>query len=153
MLSLDEKRILCATRNITLNGQPATLSGAQLEFATVRALDPDLPLTAEWTWSYAANIVCNYGGQFFTSREARHAYEQAVKNAKPTKTKPIKQPAKQAPVIDLTADQLDMLITAAAHEVDWYRNSNRADKADRIAGLEQAIAQLQASRNFKQGYY
>lgn len=149
MLTLDERRDLCSSR-VTLNGHKATISGAQLDYAVIRVLDPDLPLSVEYTWDYANKMVTSHGGQFFTSVEARKAFEQGKKQAATTlKPKSKRQP----PTLELTADQLDMLITAAAHEVDWYRNSTRADKAERIAGLDAAIKQFQALRNFKQGYH
>lgn len=60
---LDRRRDLCAKR-VTLNGQPAVISGAKLPFATVLTLDP-CGLACEFAWSTVDRIIAN-GGQFST---------------------------------------------------------------------------------------
>jgi hypothetical protein len=56
----DARRALCEAR-VTLNGRPARISGAQLEFAVVR--DTVTGLACEWAWETAARIVAR-GGAF-----------------------------------------------------------------------------------------
>lgn len=58
--TLDQRRELCAAK-VTLNGQPATISGAMRDFAVVR--DIKTGLGAEWAWVTVARIVAN-GGRF-----------------------------------------------------------------------------------------
>lgn len=58
---LDRRRDLCA-KPVTLNGQPAVISGAKLPFATVLTLDP-CGLACEFAWSTVDRIIAN-GGQF-----------------------------------------------------------------------------------------
>ena len=50
-------------REVTLNGEPAVISGRHLRFAMVRQIRTGLG--AEWSWTAAARIV-EEGGQFRT---------------------------------------------------------------------------------------
>ena len=58
-VSYDERKALCARRDITLNGQPATISGAMMKFAVVRSMN----FEGEWNWSAVKRIVAK-GGKF-----------------------------------------------------------------------------------------
>jgi hypothetical protein len=58
--TLDQRRALCETR-VTLDGQPARISGAQRDFAMVRITASGLG--AEWAWPTVARIVAK-GGKF-----------------------------------------------------------------------------------------
>ena len=58
-VSYDERKALCARRDITLNGQPATISGAMMKFAVVRSID----FEGEWNWPAVKRIVAK-GGKF-----------------------------------------------------------------------------------------
>lgn len=158
MVTLDERYDLIAKR-CTLNGHPACLAGAKLEFATVRALDPDLPLTIETTWEHARTIVNNYGGEFYTSREARKAVEQERNNAR----KPAKRAPKAAPSLDFDVDQLQLLIQAADNEIQSLRSKrdacSRASEPNdaalhqlSIRKLEVSIRKLQGLLNYKEGF-
>lgn len=51
---------LCA-KKVTLNGNPAVISGANNDFATVT--DMTTHLSAEWAWETVERIV-NNGGEF-----------------------------------------------------------------------------------------
>jgi hypothetical protein len=58
--TLDGRRELCAAR-VTLNGEPAAISGARHDYAMVRQLASGLG--AEWAWPTVARIVAA-GGEF-----------------------------------------------------------------------------------------
>ena len=60
-MSKDDKRALCGER-VTLDGEPATISGADLPFATVRSLDGRM--FAEWAWETVQRVVTIRGGAF-----------------------------------------------------------------------------------------
>lgn len=47
---------------VTLNGNPAKISGAKLDFAVVT--DMTTGLSAEWAWPTVEHIVTNRGGEF-----------------------------------------------------------------------------------------
>lgn len=52
---------MCARRDITLNGEPASISGIRNQFATVTQRTSGL--SAEWSWEAAARI-CERDGAF-----------------------------------------------------------------------------------------
>jgi len=54
-MDLNARRELCATEGVTLDGQRAKITGAQLEFAHVTTLDGRL--SAEFAWSTVERIV------------------------------------------------------------------------------------------------
>lgn len=56
----EERQALC-TVEVTLDGQPARISGWRNRFATVRLVGSGLG--AEWAWPTVATIVSN-GGSF-----------------------------------------------------------------------------------------
>lgn len=62
----EERRALCAAP-VTLNGQPATISGTDSPFALVRTCGPWTPqnktLSADWAWHTVREIVAK-GGAF-----------------------------------------------------------------------------------------
>jgi hypothetical protein len=58
--ALDTRRELCGAR-VTLNGEPAMISGASRDFANVTQLGTGL--SCEWAWSTVARIVAK-GGEF-----------------------------------------------------------------------------------------
>lgn len=60
-MTLDEKQALCEAE-VTLNGDRARVSGAQLRFARVTQLESGLG--AEWAWETVAHIVNNKEGRF-----------------------------------------------------------------------------------------
>lgn len=57
----NRRKELCAAR-VTLDGRPATVSGAMFKFAEVRSLDG--VLRAEFAWSTVENVIANSGGAF-----------------------------------------------------------------------------------------
>jgi hypothetical protein len=59
-MTYDERYALCGG-GVTLNGQPATVTGAQHAFAMVR--DVRSGLGCEWAWETVARIRAN-GGAF-----------------------------------------------------------------------------------------
>jgi len=59
-LTLDQRRQLCQVR-VTLNGQPAKISGAQNEYATVSTLGGTTQY--QWAWS-TVEYVCSRDGRF-----------------------------------------------------------------------------------------
>lgn len=61
MPDLDERRALCEAE-VTLDGKPATIRGAQKAFAFVSQRDTGLG--AQWAWPTVADIVANRGGAF-----------------------------------------------------------------------------------------
>lgn len=56
----DQRQTLCAAQ-VTLNGQPARVSGALRDFA--RVTDTRTGLSAEWSWAAVARVVAK-GGAF-----------------------------------------------------------------------------------------
>ena len=58
----DTKRCLAWARPITLNGQPAQISGVKLIFGIVHTIKPPR-LEFEWAWETIRRIVCR-GGEF-----------------------------------------------------------------------------------------
>jgi hypothetical protein len=58
--TIEQRRELCAA-TVTLDGQPAWIGGASLDFAIVRQIKTGLG--AEWAWPTVARIVAN-GGAF-----------------------------------------------------------------------------------------
>ena len=60
MVDIDTRHRLCDTP-VTLDGAPATVSGARNDFATVRLRSTGL--SAEWAWETVARIV-ERGGDF-----------------------------------------------------------------------------------------
>ncbi len=58
-LTLEQRRELCGA-TITLDGQPAQIVGARLDFATVRDRNGR---AFEWAWEIAARLV-GRGGAF-----------------------------------------------------------------------------------------
>lgn len=59
-ISTDERYALIDAR-VTLNGKPAKISGARMQFAMVAALDGSMEF--EWSWDAVARIV-TAGGKF-----------------------------------------------------------------------------------------
>jgi hypothetical protein len=55
------RQALCATSGVTLNGQPARITGAGLEYARVTEIRSGL--SAEWPWHAVARVVAR-GGRF-----------------------------------------------------------------------------------------
>lgn len=49
---------------VTLNGQPAKVVGAKLDFAHV--VDLATGLSAEWAWSTVEHVITNRNGEFRT---------------------------------------------------------------------------------------
>lgn len=62
MPTLEERRELCARRDITLDGKPAMIMGAQMPFAKVAFRDSGASL--EWAWPTVARICRERGGAF-----------------------------------------------------------------------------------------
>lgn len=162
VMSLDERYELMYTKGITLNGKPATISGAKLLFPQVAALDGSC--NAEWNWTAIKHIITNNGGCFYTSEEARLEAKVASQRAsKPTKPK--QKAERKAPVLDFDEDQLNVLLQAAYNEVTSMRSKLNAriaanDPATEIVEyrvklqkLEVAIRKLQASLNYLTKFY
>ena len=59
----DERKDIMA-KKVTLNGNPATISGGMTRFAVVRQLNGDERY--EWSWETVKNIVNNKGGKFLS---------------------------------------------------------------------------------------
>jgi hypothetical protein len=57
----DQQAALCAT-SVTLNGEPARITGAGQPFA--RVVQTRTGLGAEWAWVTVAHVVANHGGRF-----------------------------------------------------------------------------------------
>lgn len=60
-IPLEERRELVDTKGVTLNGKPAVITGAGLDFAVV--IDMKTGLGAEWAWETVRRIV-DKGGAF-----------------------------------------------------------------------------------------
>lgn len=60
-ISLEERRALVQTKGITLNGNPAKVTGSEMAFAVIR--DKTTGLYAEWSWEAVRRIVAK-GGAF-----------------------------------------------------------------------------------------
>lgn len=61
MLTLEEKRELC-TKEVTLDGKPAYITGAKNSFAAVRFRDSGA--ACEWAWETVKFIVEQRNGAF-----------------------------------------------------------------------------------------
>lgn len=59
-VGLAERRELCAAE-VTLNGEPAIISGALMDFA--RVTNPRTHESYQWAWGSVRRVVAN-GGQF-----------------------------------------------------------------------------------------
>lgn len=58
-ISIDRRRELCQAQGITLDGEPARISGALHQFALVRRLDNGLG--CEWAWETVDRIAATTG--------------------------------------------------------------------------------------------
>lgn len=160
VMSLDERYELMYTKGITLNGKPATISGAKLLFPTVAALDGSC--NATWNWTSIKHIITNSGACFYTSDEARAEAKQAAKRAaKPTKATSKRQ-ALEAPALDFTAAQLRLLIGAADESIKLHREQLLQHGlleptydllTSSIDKLQAAIRQMQAQLNAKEKFH
>lgn len=63
MRSLDLDRYALTAAKVTLNGQPAKVTGALNDYAKVTQIESGL--SCEWAWETVARIVAN-GGRFFS---------------------------------------------------------------------------------------
>lgn len=61
MIPLERREALAARRDLTLNGNPARITGTHRRFAVVT--DLTTRLSAEWSWESAERVVQN-GGNF-----------------------------------------------------------------------------------------
>lgn len=60
-MPLEQKIELCEAK-VTLNGEPAKVSGYKNDFATITQIKSGL--SAEWSWQTVEHIIKNKGGQF-----------------------------------------------------------------------------------------
>lgn len=61
MIGQARRRALCE-RPVTLNGEPAVISGALRRFATVTSLVTGL--SAEWSWAAVQRVIAEERGAF-----------------------------------------------------------------------------------------
>lgn len=61
MIGQARRRALCA-QAVTLNGEPAVISGALHRFATVTSLASGL--SAEWSWAAVQRVIAEERGAF-----------------------------------------------------------------------------------------
>lgn len=57
----DERHALCEAK-VTIDGRPAKVTGARLDFA--RVYDLESGLSCEWAWPTVAYVVKHKGGAF-----------------------------------------------------------------------------------------
>ena len=62
MIPYDERHRMINTRSVTVNGNPAQLSGAMNDFATVT--DRTTGLSAEWSWETVKRVIDHREGRF-----------------------------------------------------------------------------------------
>lgn len=62
-IPLEERYRLMADPRVTLDGRPACILGAKLDFAHVATLDPDGP-DFEFAWPTVKNIIENNNARF-----------------------------------------------------------------------------------------
>ena len=60
-LTVEQRMALCR-EHVTLNGQPARVSGVALSFARVTQIGSGL--SAEWSWATVEHVVRTKGGAF-----------------------------------------------------------------------------------------